>query len=227
MTSLSRRAVPLLLALVALGLAAACSDGIDEPDREPTAAEALQEQFSGIVLDEPWEKPDFTLTDTDGNPYDFRRQTEGQIVLLYFGYTSCPDVCPVHIANISQAIDRSPAVVERSVQVVFVGVDAPRDTPERVREWLDFFDRDYIGLSGSQSALDAAQLAAGVPLATRDESDEGDEGDDPDRYTVSHAGWVMLYTPDGLAHLRYPLGIRQSQWSADLTRIVTEGWWGS
>lgn len=228
-----RSPLPAALLVVALAAAAitaaACSngdrDGSGAGNGEPAASAAhdgaAPGDFAGTLLPAPLPKPDFVLTDTDGRPFDFRADTAGQIVLLYFGYTSCPDVCPVHVANITQAIERSPAVVEREVQLVFVGVDAPRDTPERMRAWLDAFDSRYIGLTGTQEELDAAQLAAAVPPATRDPSD------DPDRYTVSHAGWVMLYTPDGFAHLRYPLGIRQSAWAADLTKIVTEGWWAS
>ena len=165
----------------------------------------------------PLERPDFVLTESEGGAYDFRAETGGGVTLLYFGYTNCPDICPVHFSNIAAALKQAPSEVRRGVTVVFVGVDAPRDTPERVREWLDFFDADFVGLTGTEEELEAAQIAAGAPPAFVDEQFEGG-------YSVAHAGWLFLYTPDDLMHLRYPAGVRQSGWAHDLDVLVREGW---
>ena len=170
----------------------------------------------GIALG-PLERPDFVLTESEGAAYDFRAETGRGVTLLYFGYTSCPDICPVHFSNIAAALRQVPSEVRRGVTVVFVGVDAPRDTPERVREWLDFFDADFVGLTGTEEELEAAQIAARAPPAFVDEQFEGG-------YSVAHAGWLFLYTQDDLMHLRYPAGVRQSGWAHDLDVLVREGW---
>lgn len=164
------------------------------------------------MIEEPTPKPSFTLTDTDGRTYDFAAETEGKLTLLYFGYLNCPDICPVHLAQIAEVFEREPDVA-RETEVVFVSVDPDRDSPEAIREFLDNFDGDFVGLTGTRDELDAAQTAAGVPPAVL----EG-EGDD---YTVEHAGWVIAYGADALNHAIYPFGVRQSEWVNDL-QILAE-----
>jgi protein SCO1 len=168
--------------------------------------------LQGVVIEEPTPKPAFTLTDTEGEPYDFASETEGRVTLLYFGYLNCPDICPVHLAQIAEVFDREPEIA-RETDVVFVSVDPDRDSPEAIREFLDNFDTDFIGLTGTRKELDAAQSAAGVPNAVL-----VGEGED---YTVDHAGWVIAYAADGLNHSIYPFGVRQSEWANDL-QILTK-----
>ena len=171
-------------------------------------------ELQGVVVDPPTEKPSFTLTDTDGEPYRFDTETDGQLSLLYFGYLNCPDVCPVHLAQIAEVFDSMPDVA-RETEVVFVSVDPQRDSPEEIREFLDRFDTRFVGLTGTPEELKAAQEAAGVPPATI-------TGDGED-YTVDHAGWVLAYSPDGLNHAIYPFGTRQTQWNNDLPILAALG----
>jgi protein SCO1 len=168
-------------------------------------------QLQGVVIEDPGPKPSFVLTDTDGQPYDFAARTEGKVTLLYFGYTLCPDICPVHFAQIAEVLDLHPRIA-RDIEVVFVTVDPDRDTAELVRRYLDNFSARFVGLSGTAEELRAAQEAAGVPVATFD-------GDGPN-YTVSHAAWVIAYGRDGLNHAIYPFGTRQSQWENDLQALT-------
>ena len=164
-------------------------------------------ELQGVVIDPPQNKPTFTLTDTDGNPYEFASATEGKLTLLYFGYLNCPDICPVHLAQIAEVLDRSPEL-SRNAEVVFVSVDPGRDSREEIRSFLDNFDPRFIGLTGTEEELVTAQTAAGVPPATISGEGEG--------YTVDHAGWVIAYAPDGRNYAIYPFGTRQTQWSNDL-----------
>jgi len=206
------------LALGALFGVSACDPGTSTSPPPPTGPErtVAELRLAGAPVEEGARKPDFVLTDTRGEPYDFRRETAGRLTLLFFGYTSCPDVCPVHLANLAAALRGDPEV-RRAVEVVFVGVDPERDTPERVRSFLDGFDPSFVGLTGSPEALATAQRAAGVPEAFVDATWE--EG-----YSVSHAGWILLYTQDGRARLRYPFGTRQKEWAHDLGVLVRRGW---
>lgn len=171
-------------------------------------------ELQGVVVDPAQDKPSFRLTDTEGDVYDFSVETEGKLTLLYFGYLNCPDICPVHLAQIAEVFDRIPDVA-RDAEVVFVSVDPGRDTPEAMREFLDRFDERFVGLTGTREELAAAQNAAGVPPAV-----VAGDGDD---YTVDHAGWVIAYAPDGLNHSIYPFGIRQSQWENDLQVLAQMG----
>ncbi len=164
-----------------------------------------------MVVDPPQPKPDFVLTDTTGRRFDFRADTDGRLTLLYFGYTYCPDICPVQLAQIAAVLDQLPDV-RRNTTVVFVTVDPERDTPEVIRSFLDKFDTDFIGLTGTASQIAAAQQAAGLPVATK-------IGDGPD-YTMGHSGQVLAYTPGGLMYTEYPFGTRQTQWASDLPKLL-------
>lgn len=165
------------------------------------------DKLQGVVVENPTPKPSFTLTDTEGKPYDFAEKTEDKVALLYFGYTTCPDICPVHMAQIAEVIEQYPQL-SREIEVVFVTVDPDRDPPETLRNYLSSFNPNFVGLTGTPEELEAAQVAANVPVATFD-------GDGPD-YTVNHAAWVIAYAPDGLNHAIYPFGTRQTQWNNDL-----------
>jgi protein SCO1/2 len=178
------------------------------------APDVSSDDLQGVVVDPPQPKPDFTLTDTDGEPYQFGAETEGKLTLLYFGYLNCPDICPVHLAQIAESFDRVPDVA-RDAKVVFVSIDPDRDSPDEIRAFLDNFDSRFVGLTGTREELEAAQAAAGVGTATIN-----GEGED---YTVDHAGWVIAYAPDGMNHSIYPFGVRQSEWDNDLQVLVDIG----
>ena len=167
--------------------------------------------FEGVAVEQPVAKPDFVLTDTEGQPYDFAAETDGRVALLYFGYTYCPDICPIHLANLAEVLPRPGQ--PRNVEVVFVTVDPDRDTPERIRQFLDSFDVDFVGLTGSEEQLAAAQEAAGLPPATRVDGSD-------DEYLMSHAAQVLAYAPDGLGYTEYPSGTRLSTWAHDLPALA-------
>ncbi len=217
MKSLDERRLPVLITLILLstGLLLACGKSGSASEATATAAPAAA--LRGAVLNPPRAKPAFTLTDTTGRPFDFRRETEGSVTLLFFGYTHCPDICPTHMALIAHALKGLPADVTSHIKVVFVSVDPERDTAERLRTWLGHFSAEFIGLTGSQAEVDAAQTAAGVPLAYRQPFPNGD-------YSVAHAATVLAYTTDNVAHFGYPLGTSVEDWSHDLPRLVQNGW---
>lgn len=169
------------------------------------------DDLEGVALAEPTPKPDFTLTDTSGERFQFAEETEGKLTLLYFGYTYCPDICPVHLAQIAESLDQVPRLRD-SVEMVFVTVDPERDTPEVLRNFLDKFDSSFVGLTGTDEELEEAQKAAGVAPAFK----EG-EGDN---YTVQHAGQVLAWAPDGLLYAQYPFGTRQTTWINDLSLLA-------
>jgi protein SCO1/2 len=173
--------------------------------------------YGGGLVTPPLPKPKFTLTDTTGAPFDFWAKTQGTVTLLFFGYTKCPDECPLHMANVAMSLHKLPKEVQDQVRLVFVTTDPGRDQPRELRAWLNQFDERFIGLTGSDSAIDAAQRAAGLPAATKTARAGGS-------YAMGHANVVLAYTKDNLAHLMYPGGVTRQDWLRDLPRLVAETW---
>src|ERR1041384_5232448 len=94
------------------------------------AQESAGELYRGGLITPPLPKPRFVLTDTSGAPFDFWARTQGSVTLLFFGYTYCPDQCPMHMANIGAALKKLPAGTANNVKLVFVTTDPARDTPQ-------------------------------------------------------------------------------------------------
>lgn len=198
--------------LVALGLAlAACGPAADGPGGRPEGG------IRGTVLDPPLEKPDFVLTDTDGRPFDFRTETAGYLTLLFFGYTNCPDVCPVHMGNLGSVIAKYPYETRSRIRVVFVTTDPERDTAERLKLWLGLFGGDIIGLRGDPAEVDRIQAELGLPPAQRPDSVAA--GTD---YPVGHSARVLAFTPDGMGRVAYAFGTRQEDWIHDLPLLLRQ-----
>src|SRR5690242_18385627 len=86
-------------------------------------ASGQEDMFRGGVVAPPVPKPRFVLTDTSGAPFDFWAKTQGSVTLLFFGYTSCPDQCPLHMANLAVAFKKLPSGIADSVKLVFVTTD--------------------------------------------------------------------------------------------------------
>lgn len=188
------------VALGALLLLVACGSGASVDD------------LQGQVLVTPQAKAEFVLTDTTGHPFSFADQTEGYVTLLYFGYVNCPDICPLHLAQIARALDQEAPEVAQNTKVVFVSVDPDRDTLENIRVYLDHFDTSFVGLTGTDEELRTAQEAVGVPPAEY-------SGDGPD-YSVDHAAWVMAYAPNGTSYTIYPVGTDFDTWVNDLSVLA-------
>lgn len=217
------RRIPLVaVAMVCAGLAVvACSEGAGRA-ADRAGGGSTPAPLRGTVLDPSWEKPDVELTDTDGHTYAFRAETEGLVTLLFFGYTHCPDVCPIHMGNIAAVLRDLPYAVRERIRVVFVTTDPERDTPERLREWLDRFDRSFVGLRGTEAEVDAFQAALRLPSAVRQPSRPGPL---PGAYAVGHAAQVIAFAADGRARVVYPFGTRQEDWAHDLPRLVEAHPW--
>lgn len=208
-TSAGRRrvrvaALLVVAATVVLGGAATLVAGRDGVDRR---------EWAGTVLGSAQPMPAITLDDTDGNPFEVRSGASGRVTLLMFGYTNCPDVCPISLATLASALRAMPPDVSDKVRMVFVTVDPERDTPERLRAFLDEFDESFVGLTGTTEALEAAQREANVPLATLG-------AEEPDgSYAVGHATQMIAFQGE-TARIVYPFGTREGDWIRDLPRLV-------
>jgi protein SCO1/2 len=204
-----------ILALLSGGRASVVSGQVAKPGT--LHADRLEATYRGGLVAPPLPKPRFVLSDTSGVSFDFWKRTEGSVTLLFFGYTYCPDQCPMHMANIGAALKRIPADIADQVQLVFVTTDPARDTPTVLRRWLDLFDNRFIGLTGTEAAIDAVQKSAGVPPAQKAGFSNG-------IYAVAHANFVLAYTKDNLAHVIYPGGVSKDDWAHDLPLLIKETW---
>ncbi len=173
-------------------------------------------ELRGWILEQPLPKVDFALESMKGGDYAFLEETEGFVTLLFFGYTHCPDVCPLHMANISAVLKKLSPSMANQIKVVFVTTDSERDTPERLREWLGHFDRKFVGLRGTLDEVNAIQASIGLGPAFREEMPSGE-------YGMAHAAQVLAYTTDNKAHVMYAFGTRQEDWAHDLPMLVENG----
>jgi protein SCO1/2 len=150
----------------------------------------------------------FTLTDQYGErktEADFR----GKYMLVFFGYTYCPDVCPTTLAVMSAALDMMGNRADRIVPV-FITVDPKRDTPEAMKTYLSAFGPRWVGLTGTPDEI--AAVAKEYRVFYRINDSEGEN------YTVDHSGVVYLLKPDGTYLANYSLANSPDMMAADLTR---------
>jgi protein SCO1 len=195
-SAVGRAAASLVTAVVLAGFAAGCGGSANgSADRTVAANNAAQEAVAlhGGVLRPPDAEPRLTFTDTAGSRYNVVRRTADKVMLLYFGYTHCPDVCPTTMADIAAALRQLSPQVRRKVAVVFVTVDPARDSRLVLRRWLDRFSHAFVGLRGSLHRVVAAERAASLPVSKVSRSGK----------VVEHAAQVLAYTPDHQAHVIY------------------------
>lgn len=171
----------------------------------------------GVVLEPALPRPAFTLTDTRGAPFEFSKETHGLLTFLFFGYTNCPDVCPVHVANVAAVLHTLPFEEQRKARFVFVTADPARDSLPALRKWLDHFDTTFIGLRGDEAEVTRIMSAIGLPPAVRGQPGPGGA------YEVGHPATVIVFTADDSAHVLYPFGTRQADWAEDIPRLLKVG----
>jgi len=131
---------------------------------------------------------DFTLTD-DSRKIFHLKDLRGEIILLFFGYTSCPDACPGTLAKIHRALTLL-GPEQKQVRTVFVSVDPERDTPEKLKEYLEYFGVNAVGLTGTKAEIDAVVKAYHAYYLKI-------PGQSADWYTVNHTTTVFLVDQKG------------------------------
>ncbi|MGK9464916.1 SCO family protein (plasmid) [Streptomyces sp. G6] len=153
---------------------------------------------AATILDQPFAKPELVLTDTHGEKFDLREETGGKLTLLYFGYTHCPDACPLTVSNLALAYKDLPKADQDKLRFVFVTTDPERDTPEELGKWLrSAGNPDFIGLSGDYKTVEAAARSVGVGMAPPVKSKDG-------KVTATHGKTVLAFSPkDDTAHVIY------------------------
>jgi protein SCO1 len=185
-----------LALLVASGLLVACGG----PD------------FRGSVMDEPVPVPDFALQDHDGRPFRLADQ-RGNVVLLFFGYTSCPDVCPTTLATWRQVHSLLDDDAGRT-RFAFVTVDPERDTAERLGRHVQAFNPDFVGLTGTPEQLRAVYDVFGVFYEV-DTSSQSALG-----YLVNHTATTFVVDAEGVWRLRETYGTLAEDIAHDVRQLL-------
>lgn len=200
-----------VLGVVAALGAVACTPPSANPGGalDPTAAST---EFRGQVPTEPARLPGQTLTDTDGKPYRLAATTP--VTVLFFGYTHCPSACSTALADVALALRQSRDDVRRKVRVVFVTVDPERDTPARIRDYLDRFDPAFEGLTGEQDELSKIAGELGVVLSGK--------RDVAGSYQVGHGAQLIGFDAAGERRVIWPEGTPVADLAHDLDALVRE-----
>ncbi len=168
--------------------------------------------FKGVVLQSPQPAPDFELTGAGGQRVklsDFR----GKIVLLFFGYTFCPDVCPTTMLELKKAMDILGPEKASKVQVIMISVDPERDTPDRVDAYAKNFNPNFIGLTGTPDEIAEVATMYGIYY-------EKEEGTAATGYLVSHTATVTVVDQEGYVRLLFRYGMPPEEIASDLAYML-------
>ena len=193
-----KRMAALALVVLAVEMVSGCSHPID---------------YAGTPLnDQP--APDFRLTDQSGKPFRLHDQT-GNEVVLFFGYTHCPDVCPTTLATIAQAYRHLSTSDRARVRVVFVTVDPTRDTPSILKRYVHLFDPSFVGLTGTKSALETVERAYHV-WAQQLPNTGSSAG-----YLVAHSSNVYLIDAQGRERVLHDWNDSRSAIASDMRKVLS------
>jgi protein SCO1 len=173
------------------------------------------ERFRGTEYVAPYPAaPEIVLTRDDGSSFRLS-EMRGKIVLLFFGYTSCPDICPTTLAELNQALGKLGEGDAAQVQIVFVTVDPDRDTPERAQTYVNHFNSSFIGLSGSETELEKVWGGYGVFR-------EIVEGTSAAGYLVNHTARVTLVDRNGNMRVSFGFDMPVEDIVHDLKLVLKE-----
>ena len=200
--------VRLAVALAAVALVAGCASGSSD-----TAISASGEPgWHGTGVTKGYPLPDLQFTDTEGQQVTPTEVARTPVTLVFFGYTHCPDICNVVLANFASALRGATPAVRRDVRMLFVTTDPARDTPDVVRDYLDRFDPTYEGLVAPVGTVEKAAKALYISYEKPDGSQGGN-------YMVSHGTYTTAFLR-GSARVVWSADTTVADLRADLTRLA-------
>ncbi len=168
--------------------------------------------YNGGFYAQPAAAAPLNLTDMNGKPFTLD-QLNGDVALVYFGYTTCPDVCPTTLIDYQMVKEELGADADR-VKFVLVTIDPERDTEAKLKEYLDFFDPEFIGLRGSESQTEQVKRGYGV-LVHRVEYP-----DSATKYLLDHSTQTYVIDPEGRLALTFPYGMDPALMAQDIRHLL-------
>jgi protein SCO1/2 len=197
--------------LAVAGCGGPAASGQDSPVANVSMHDA--DGLNGVVLPRAYRAAHVDLRDTAGRPFDLATDPSKPLTLVFFGYTNCPDVCQVVMANIAAAMVRLRPAERAKVAMLFVTTDPHRDTPSVLRSYLDRFSSSFEGATGSLPAVVKAGRAFDIPVAKGHRLASGG-------YDVAHGTNVVGLRPDGRAPYVWTQGTTPAALSADVRAIL-------
>ena len=170
-------------------------------------------RYHGAVIEPPAQASDFTLTDQNGNPFRLSDQ-KGKSVLIFFGYTHCPDVCPITLSEYKK-IKTMLGDKADQVRFVYVTVDPERDTVSQINSFLQNFDPSFVGLTSDRATLEPVWKAYGVYQQKQDAGSAAG-------YLVDHSTRTYLIDQQGAWRINYPYGMEPEKIAQDLQHLMKE-----
>ena len=198
----------LAVALAAVALVAACASG----SSDPTISANGEPGWHGTAVTNGYPLPDLSFTDTEGQQVTPTDMARTPVTLVFFGYTHCPDICNVVLANFASALRGATPAVRRDVRMLFVTTDPERDTPDVVRDYLDRFDPTYEGMVAPVGTVEKAAKALYISYEKPDGSQGGN-------YMVSHGTYTTGFL-HGSARVVWSADTTVADLRADLTRLA-------
>jgi protein SCO1/2 len=189
-----------------------CGSGAAESDSPVVEGSTASGAFHGAAIQQPYPLPDQTFTTTSGTEVELPSAARTPVTLVFFGYTHCPDVCNVVLANVASALRRSDPSVRKTTTVLFVSTDPDRDTATTIRQYLDRFDPHFVGLRAPEATMKAAAAAMHIAYAGKDATSGGG-------YDVSHGTQVTAFR-DGKARVVWMAETSVRDLRADLARLA-------
>ena len=168
--------------------------------------------FHGTVIQSPELSYDFKLSGAKGDVSlsDFR----GKLVLVYFGYTFCPDICPATLGNVNQALKKLGDQAD-DVQLIMISLDPERDTPERLAQYVAQFRPSFIGITGTKEQIDMVTSLYGIFY-------EKKQGSDATKYLIDHTATLMVIDREGYLKLVFPFGVTPDEIADDLKYMLRQ-----
>ena len=160
---------------------------------------------------------DFTLTDGDGKPFSLS-DLKGKVVILSFGYTHCPDVCPTELLTYSDTLKQL-GDQAKDVKVVFVSIDPERDTPEVISKYVKQFNPEFIGLTATGD-----QSLPVIKQQYRVVSSKVVQKEDSENYLVDHSSGAYLIDKNGEVAIFSPYGSEPATIAADIKKLLWSTW---
>lgn len=172
--------------ILVLGLVLIWTVGCTAPTTENAVVRRVPDPsgFLGASLPQPYAMPAQSLTDTSDRAYNLSTSPSTPVTLLFFGYTHCTDVCVGVLSDVALALARMSQADREQIQLIFVTTDPARDTPSRIRAYLDRFDPSFIGLTGELSTIKAVAGRVGVDIEGMKKLPSGG-------YEVGHSAQVI------------------------------------
>ena len=204
-----RMARTVLAALLAVVLAACAGPAANV---RPVGS-ATAHTYGAVELTEPYTMPPATFTDSEGQPFDLRTGTDKPVVIVFFGYTSCPDICKTTMSDLASALNRVTPETRAKVQVLLITVDPARDTPAVLRSYLARFDPSFIGLTAPLPQTEKVAAAMGVVIDGTTKTPDGG-------YDVTHSSQVIGFDSARKGRLVWTQGTSIGDFKDDFDRFA-------